>query len=193
MPGCAFPPWTGVVEAQDGDGIVPNSEEQLNPNRSSIPRKTGRGVAQVLMYPCTHESLHPCRFAVAHAETTLRQWQGSRVSMRESRVLQRVKWFIGPSRQFVRLLPLHTCQPAATPDFPSRYLDDSFTSFALRLHHGSRVCTYPSRLSPGGRGGHTAPGSEAARDLHPGVQARQRLCLQVCANVRNMVSTKIAN
>lgn len=37
--------------------------------------------------------------------------------MRERRVLQRVKWFIGPSRQIVRLLPLHTYQPAATPDF----------------------------------------------------------------------------
>lgn len=52
------PPWTGVVEARDEDGIVSHPEEQLNPNRSSIPRKTSRYVAQLMStpvprYPCT--------------------------------------------------------------------------------------------------------------------------------------------
>lgn len=121
MSGCAFSPWTGVVEARDEDGIVSHPEEQLNPNRSSIPRKTSRGVAQLMMYPCTRESLLG---AVAHGNITLRQWQGSRVFMRERRVLKRVKWFLGPSRQFVRPLPLHTCESTATPDFAFWYLDD---------------------------------------------------------------------
>lgn len=57
MGGCAFPPWTGVVEARDEDGIVSHPEEQLNPNRSSIPRETSPFVAQLMMYPCTRGPL----------------------------------------------------------------------------------------------------------------------------------------
>lgn len=117
MSGCAFPPWTGVVEARDEDGIVSHPEEQLNPNRSSIPRKTCRGVAQLMR--CTPVPKHPCRCdAVAHGKITLRQWQGSRVFMRERRVLERVKWFLGPSRQFVRPL---------SPPY-------------MRIHCNSRLC-----------------------------------------------------
>lgn len=41
-----------VVEAQDVDGIGCHPEEQLNPNRSSVPRWTSRSVAQLIMYPC---------------------------------------------------------------------------------------------------------------------------------------------
>lgn len=52
-----IPPGTGVVEARDEDGIVSHPEEQLNPNRSSIPRKTSPCVAQLMMYPCTEVPL----------------------------------------------------------------------------------------------------------------------------------------
>lgn len=68
MGGCAFPPWTGVVEARDEDGIVSHPEEQLNPNRSSIPRETSPFVAQLMMYP-----LYPSTpvGAVAHGGISL--------------------------------------------------------------------------------------------------------------------------
>lgn len=149
--GCAFPPWTGVVEARDEDGIVSHPEEQLNPNRSSIPRKTSDksscGAADdVPLY------LRTPAHSVAHGNITLRQWQGSRVFMRERRVLERVKWFIGPSRQFVRLLPLHTCQPTATPDFAFWYVDDSSTSQFLQTSSWIAGLYIPFTSSPRRKG-----------------------------------------
>lgn len=72
--GCAFPPWTGVVEARDEDGIVSHQEEQLNPNRSSVPRTTGRRVAQLMMLPrqpVTHVSRSTPARAVAQEKRSL--------------------------------------------------------------------------------------------------------------------------
>lgn len=90
---------------------------------------TSRCVAQLMMYPCT---TGPLLHAVAHGKITLRQWQGSRVFMRERRVLKRVKWFIGPSRQFVRLLPLHIhANPLQLQTSPSGTLTILFFHIAL--------------------------------------------------------------
>lgn len=156
------PPWTGVVEARDEDGIVSHPEEQLNPNRSSIPRKTSPCVAQLMIVPLY---LGTPVHAVAHGNITLRQWQGSRVFMRERRVLERVKWFIGPSRQFVRLLPLHTCQPTATPDFAFWYVDDSFTSHQLQTSSWIAGLYIPFTCSPRRKG--RTPTSRFRSSLRP--------------------------
>lgn len=93
------------------------------------------------------------------------KWQGSRVFMRERRVLKRVKWFVGPSRQFVRPLPLHTCQPTATPESASWYLDDSFTSACLHSSPWIAGLYIPFTSSPRRRG--RTPTSRCRSSLRP--------------------------
>lgn len=167
MSGCAFPPWTGVVEARDEDGIVSHPEEQLNPNRSSIPRKTSRGVAQLMMYPCTRAPLQ-MRCCGAWKDHFTPVAGISRFHARKARpgarkvVSRSLSTICSASFPSIHANPLQlqTSPSGILTTFLARHLTS-------RLHHGSRVCTYPSRLSPGGRGGHQPPNPEAARDLHP--------------------------